>query len=201
MAARQNARPRLAKHPGQAPSERFGLVTRATGRPRSVRARSGPSRRAISSLLTARGCGGIGRRARFRSVSRQLGGGSSPLIRIVLCVGTCWTTHRSGTCAQATHVRIPRGGGGMTVTALALSGAQPAGGQRSANTHTTNDPVRAALGAINPAQPSCQSCSPTRWNADHVRRSGEGADSPASRSRSRSLRSASCRSSRHSWWS
>ena len=31
---------------------------------------------------SARGCGGIGRRARFRSVSGQPGGGSSPLIRI-----------------------------------------------------------------------------------------------------------------------
>jgi hypothetical protein len=32
--------------------------------------------------LRARGCGGIGRRARFRSVWRKLRGGSSPLIRI-----------------------------------------------------------------------------------------------------------------------
>jgi hypothetical protein len=31
----------------------------------------------------ARGCGGIGRRARFRSVSEKSGGGSSPLIRIL----------------------------------------------------------------------------------------------------------------------
>src|SRR5581483_5421808 len=31
-----------------------------------------------------RGCGGIGRRARFRSVSGKPGGGSSPLIRIEL---------------------------------------------------------------------------------------------------------------------
>jgi hypothetical protein len=33
-------------------------------------------------FLTARGCGGIGRRARFRSVSEKSGGGSSPLSRI-----------------------------------------------------------------------------------------------------------------------
>ena len=38
--------------------------------------------RYLRSPPRVRGCGGIGRRARFRSVSGQPGGGSSPLIRI-----------------------------------------------------------------------------------------------------------------------
>jgi hypothetical protein len=88
------ARPRLAKPQERARwarrqmsrsiadgARRLSWVARAHRR--TDRARSEPSRRAISSHLTARGCGGIGRRARFRSVSRQLGGGSSPLIRIL----------------------------------------------------------------------------------------------------------------------
>jgi hypothetical protein len=41
-----------------------------------------PSDSAISSQPAPRGCGGIGRRARFRSVWMQVRGGSSPLIRI-----------------------------------------------------------------------------------------------------------------------
>jgi hypothetical protein len=48
----------------------------------------GPERRSparpvryLRSPPAARGCGGIGRRARFRSVSEKSGGGSSPLIR------------------------------------------------------------------------------------------------------------------------
>jgi hypothetical protein len=41
--------------------------------------------RTVSSAAPpARGCGGIGRRARFRSVSGQPGGGSSPLIRTII---------------------------------------------------------------------------------------------------------------------
>src|SRR6185437_7638311 len=38
-------------------------------------------------LSLIRGCGGIGRRARFRSVSGKPGGGSSPLIRITRLPG------------------------------------------------------------------------------------------------------------------
>jgi hypothetical protein len=76
------------------------------------------------------------------------------------------------------HVRIPRGGGGTATTALALNASHPAGGHESANMHATSASGRAALGASRPDHPSRQSCSPTRWNADHVRRSGSGADKP-----------------------
>jgi hypothetical protein len=100
-------------------------------------------------------------------------------------------------CGKA-HVRIPRGGDGIATTALAPSASQPAGGHEGANTHATNASGRAALGARRPAHPSRQSCSPTRWNAGHVRRSGNGAGKPTPRSRSASLRSANRRSRRHS---
>jgi hypothetical protein len=73
-----------------------GLVGSATGRRcclprRSLRgARVGPQASGPAPFLkpqpgytgTPRGCGGIGRRARFRSVWGQPRGGSSPLIRI-----------------------------------------------------------------------------------------------------------------------
>ena len=39
------------------------------------------------------------------------------------------TSAKSSSWEKAAHVRIPRGGGGMTVTTLALSGSAPAGGQ------------------------------------------------------------------------
>src|ERR1700747_3292397 len=44
---------------------------------RGIRAAEG-----CDTVAPPRGCGGIGRRARFRSVWRQLRGGSSPLIRM-----------------------------------------------------------------------------------------------------------------------
>jgi hypothetical protein len=61
-----------------------GAASLAAARPRAraAQGRQRPSASAISSLPYPRGCGGIGRRARFRSVSGQPGGGSSPLIRI-----------------------------------------------------------------------------------------------------------------------
>ncbi len=96
---------------------------------------------------------------------------------------------------------IPRGGGGITVTAEAVRGSQPAGGHDAANTHATTDSGRAALGAINPAHPSRQSSCPTRWNAGQVLRPGCGADNATARSRSTVLRSANSRRRRHSWWS
>ena len=93
MAARE-ARPRLAK-----PRKRAHSKVRCGpgGRPArgSARAR-GLVRAPVRYLrfLTARGCGGIGRRARFRSVSRKLGGGSSPLIRITSPYTTAKGTRR-----------------------------------------------------------------------------------------------------------
>ncbi len=56
---------------------------------------------------------------------------------------------------------MPWGGGGMVWMVLASSGVQPAGGQSVANTHVMSDPGCAALGAMSPAHPSRQSCSPT----------------------------------------
>jgi hypothetical protein len=60
------------------------------------------------------------------------------------------------------QVVMPRGGGGIDSTVLPSSGVQPAGGQSVANTHVTSEPGYAALGAMRPAHPSRQSCSPTR---------------------------------------
>lgn len=60
------------------------------------------------------------------------------------------------------QVAMPWGGGGMACTVLASSGVQPAGGQSVANTHVMSDPGCAALGAMRPAHPSRQSCSPAR---------------------------------------
>lgn len=57
---------------------------------------------------------------------------------------------------------MPGGGGGMVLTVLTSTGVQPAGGQSDANTHVTSEPGWAALGAMRPAHPWCQSCSPTR---------------------------------------
>ena len=59
-----------------------GSLAGARPRARAVQSRQRRPASAISSLPYPRGCGGIGRRARFRSVSGQPGGGSSPLIRI-----------------------------------------------------------------------------------------------------------------------
>jgi hypothetical protein len=68
------------------------LGTEASKARGSVPSRPGPRAHAAGAVrpgpalcdifASARGCGGIGRRARFRSVSGQPGGGSSPLIRI-----------------------------------------------------------------------------------------------------------------------
>ena len=71
---------RLAKRSGQVPpglsaSEAF-IAAPHPGLP-------APFGCAIFACSSARGCGGIGRRARFRSVSGKPGGGSSPLIRIL----------------------------------------------------------------------------------------------------------------------
>ena len=49
--------------------------------------------------MRSRGCGGIGRRARFRSVWGQPRGGSSPLIRIANCPSRRQATARRSTCA------------------------------------------------------------------------------------------------------
>ena len=63
---------RLAKPAARVRSRRLTARPRATGCAEPLR----------YLRLRTRGCGGIGRRARFRSVSGQPGGGSSPLIRI-----------------------------------------------------------------------------------------------------------------------
>src|SRR3954471_7128477 len=76
-------------------------------------------RRTLCSLL-ASGCGGIGRRARFRSVWERSRGGSSPLIRIV--------KFRSGTSSAPANrpflkLTDGRGGpdrGGRTLAAMRL---------------------------------------------------------------------------------
>jgi hypothetical protein len=60
------------------------------------------------------------------------------------------------------QVVMPWGGGGMVCTVLASSGVQLAGGQSVANTQVMSDPGCAALGAMSPAHPSRQSCSPIR---------------------------------------
>lgn len=70
---------------------------------------------------------------------------------------------RRATSIGKGQVVMPRGGGGIDSTVLASSGVQPAGGQSVANTHVMSEPGCAALGAMRPAHPSRQSCSPTRW--------------------------------------
>jgi len=60
------------------------------------------------------------------------------------------------------QVVMPRGGGGTASTVWMSSGWQPCGGHGVMNTLTINEPGRAALGAIRPAQPSRQSRSPMR---------------------------------------
>jgi hypothetical protein len=78
--------PRLAKPARLVP---LGARARRNGQPAPTwTGRTSPLRY----LRIARGCGGIGRRARFRSVSGQPGGGSSPLIR----TGSCDSAGRVG---------------------------------------------------------------------------------------------------------
>ena len=130
--------------------------------------------------LTTRGCGGIGRRARFRSVSGKPGGGSSPLIRIARrpCKWRLSVRSLSPRDSASLYVQLvaegrtsrsgpPRDSGGIATTGLALNASQPAGGHKSTNTHATSASGRAALGARRPAHPSRLDCSPTRWNAGH----------------------------------
>ncbi len=73
-------------------------------------AAAGPARPAppgtppLRYLRLPRGCGGIGRRARFRSVSGKPGGGSSPLIRIARrATARCCTEHRPRRSKLAQH--------------------------------------------------------------------------------------------------
>ena len=61
------------------------------------------------------------------------------------------------------RVIMPPDGGGIDPTVPASSGVQPTGGQLAANTHVIREPGCAALGAMIPAEPSRQSCSPTGW--------------------------------------
>jgi hypothetical protein len=88
----------------------------------------------------ARGCGGIGRRARFRSVSGKPGGGSSPLIRIAV------EQQRLGDSGSASPVELaPRGSPGSQelerhrhvrhgrVTSAQTKTAAPRGGRSSAS--------------------------------------------------------------------
>ena len=53
-----------------------------------ARGAAGLAQRATATIAAPRGCGGIGRRARFRSVWGKPRGGSSPLIRIAASTGT-----------------------------------------------------------------------------------------------------------------
>ena len=68
------AQPRVGDHPRAQPTSR--------GRRRSCAVDRSRLTRAPRYTVAPRGCGGIGRRARFRSVWGQPRGGSSPLIRI-----------------------------------------------------------------------------------------------------------------------
>jgi hypothetical protein len=77
--------PRLAKQPRSLPAapppeHRRSLPQRPSREHRPAIHR--PFARVCDIFASPRGCGGIGRRARFRSVSGKPGGGSSPLIRI-----------------------------------------------------------------------------------------------------------------------
>jgi hypothetical protein len=88
----------------------------------------------------ARGCGGIGRRARFRSVSGKPGGGSSPLIRIAV------EQQRLGGSGSASPVKFaPHASSGSQelershvrhgrVTSAQTKTAAPRGGRSSAST-------------------------------------------------------------------
>ena len=62
---------------------------------------------------------------------------------------------------HADQVVIPVGGGGTSCSAMALRGAQPAGGQAPRSKMQLTSPRgRAALGARVPAKPAWNSCSP-----------------------------------------